>query len=67
MFEYNYEISTTAELMVFTKEHDECYGGSRTTTLDTEGKTGRALYNHIKKHCGAVFASEARLQGYCPH
>ena len=67
MFDFKYEISIAGDVMTFTQHMEDYCGRQCTKSIDTEGKTGRALYNHIKKHCGAVFASEARLQGYCPH
>ena len=61
----NYEVQKKDQYLVFQRDAGECYGGLRKTTLDTEGLSGKKLYQHIKKCVGNLAAKAAKEQGYC--
>lgn len=60
-----YEITKTDNILTFARDHCDCYGNTKKTHIDTEGKTGKSLYAHIKKHAGVSFAISAKDNGYC--
>lgn len=48
------------DILKFEVEKDECYGGERSYTLDTQGKRGEELYAHIEHYLGKSFAEAFR-------
>lgn len=60
-----YSVSVKENIITFVRDHGECYGGERTTKIDTQGKTGKELYKRIKECVGADFAKAAKQQGFC--
>lgn len=44
------------DILKFEVEKDECYGGKKSYTLDTQGKRGKELYTHIERYLGKSFA-----------
>lgn len=59
------EVSKEENIITFISDHGVAYGGERTIYVDTEGKTGRKLYEHIKEYAGVALAKAAKEQGYC--
>lgn len=62
---YDYEIIKNGQYMQFSRDHGACYGGVRTTTIDSYGLKGKKLYKHIKDKAGKAFADAAKRAGFC--
>lgn len=60
-----YEISKEGNFLKFERDHGECYGGVRETTVDCQGHEGKELYKHIKEYAGKAFADAAKNLGFC--
>ena len=60
-----YDITLKNGILIFGRNHGDCYGGYRKIHLDTEGKTGAELFKHIKNHAGLAPAKAAKQQGFC--
>lgn len=61
----NYEVQKNGQYLIFQRDAGDCYGGLRKTTLDTDGLSGKKLYQHIKKYICSNAAKAAKAQGYC--
>lgn len=61
----NYEVQKNSQYLIFQRDAGDCYGGLKKIPLDTEGLTGKKLYQHIKKYVGNYAAKAAKAQGYC--
>lgn len=52
-------------VLQFARDHGICYGGVKTTCIDTYGKTGRSLRLHLTKHLGREMSKAAAEAGFC--
>ena len=60
-----FNVEKTGNVMTFTKDAGSNYGGERKTSIDTQGKQGRALRLYLTKHLGAQMSKAAADQGLC--